>query len=70
MPRRPLGKTGLDVSVLGFGASPLGGVFQVGASVLRGKERTSQGLRRNGWADENCIRFLSIITQFGLHDRH
>ncbi len=31
MPRRALGKTGLEVSVLGFGASPLGGVFQVGA---------------------------------------
>lgn len=30
MPRRALGKTGLEVSVLGFGASPLGGVFQVG----------------------------------------
>ena len=29
MPRRPLGQTGLEVSVLGFGASPLGGVFQV-----------------------------------------
>lgn len=28
MPRRPLGQTGLRVSVLGFGASPLGGVFQ------------------------------------------
>ena len=29
LPRRPLGLTGLEVSVLGFGASPLGGVFQV-----------------------------------------
>mmetsp|Transcript_34547 Transcript_34547/g.88384 ORF Transcript_34547/g.88384 Transcript_34547/m.88384 type:complete len:364 (-) Transcript_34547:263-1354(-) len=28
IPRRPLGNTGLDVSVLGFGASPLGSVFQ------------------------------------------
>jgi len=28
MPRRLLGRTGLEVSVLGFGASPLGGVFQ------------------------------------------
>ncbi|KAF8059175.1 hypothetical protein HT031_005347 [Scenedesmus sp. PABB004] len=28
MPRRVLGGTGLEVSVLGFGASPLGGVFQ------------------------------------------
>lgn len=27
LPRRPLGRTGLSVSVLGFGASPLGGVF-------------------------------------------
>lgn len=27
LPRRPLGNTGLHVSVLGFGASPLGGVF-------------------------------------------
>lgn len=29
IPRRPLGTTGLHVSVLGFGASPLGGVFHV-----------------------------------------
>ncbi|KAG7670332.1 hypothetical protein KSW81_002897 [Nannochloris sp. 'desiccata'] len=28
LPRRYLGQTGLEVSVLGFGASPLGGVFQ------------------------------------------
>ncbi|EFJ45553.1 hypothetical protein VOLCADRAFT_93987 [Volvox carteri f. nagariensis] len=27
LPRRPLGSTGLEISVLGFGASPLGGVF-------------------------------------------
>ncbi|GLC38508.1 hypothetical protein PLESTB_001733100 [Pleodorina starrii] len=27
LPRRPLGNTGLEVSVLGFGASPLGGAF-------------------------------------------
>eukprot|EP00899_Mesostigma_viride_P018432 jgi/Mesvir1/26590/Mv17777-RA.1 len=27
LPRRPLGNTGLQVSVLGFGCSPLGGVF-------------------------------------------
>ena len=28
MPRRPLGDTGLHVSLLGFGASPLGSVFE------------------------------------------
>ena len=27
IPKRPLGNTGLQISVLGFGASPLGGVF-------------------------------------------
>lgn len=30
LPRRVLGNTGLEVSVLGFGASPLGSVFEVG----------------------------------------
>eukprot|EP00884_Botryococcus_braunii_P017140 jgi/Botrbrau1/4109/Bobra.152_3s0057.2 len=27
VPKRPLGKTGLDVSMIGFGSSPLGGVY-------------------------------------------
>ena len=27
LPRRPLGNTGLSVSILGFGSSPLGNVF-------------------------------------------
>lgn len=29
VPRRPLGSTGLEVSIIGFGASPLGNVFGV-----------------------------------------
>lgn len=29
LPRRSLGSTGLSVSVIGFGASPLGNVFGV-----------------------------------------
>jgi hypothetical protein len=29
LPRRKLGATGLEVSILGFGASPLGSVFEV-----------------------------------------
>ena len=33
IPKRQLGNTGLNVSVLGFGASPLGGVFHVRADV-------------------------------------
>jgi hypothetical protein len=34
VPKRPLGNTGLHVSVLGFGASPLGGVFHVRCSLI------------------------------------
>jgi hypothetical protein len=34
LPRRLLGNTGLEVSVLGFGASPLGSVFEVCCGVL------------------------------------
>ena len=30
VPRKPLGRTGLEVSILGFGASPLGSVYEVG----------------------------------------
>ena len=35
LPRRALGRTGLSVSVLGFGASPLGGVFEAVDEVCR-----------------------------------
>lgn len=45
LPRRPLGQTGLEVSVLGFGASPLGGVFQV-RPPFKGVTMTSEALRR------------------------
>lgn len=30
IPKRQLGKTGLEVTVLGCGGAPLGGLFQVG----------------------------------------
>jgi len=29
IPKRKLGKTGLEVTVLGMGGAPLGGLFQV-----------------------------------------
>lgn len=44
MPKRPLGKTGMEVSVLGFGASPLGGIFRVSTNTQA--------------AFEACFRFL------------
>lgn len=48
LPRRPLGNTGLQVSVLGFGASPLGSVFKVGGAPGSGAadlHHASRGLR-------------------------
>lgn len=38
LPRRPLGATGLEVSVIGFGASPLGSVFEVRKGMLERRE--------------------------------
>lgn len=35
IPRRPLGKTGLEVSVLSFGGSPIGGIYQARLQVFR-----------------------------------
>ena len=32
--RRKLGKTGLELPIIGFGASPLGGVYQVGMVLI------------------------------------
>ena len=32
IPKRKLGKTGLEVTVLGMGGAPLGGLFQVARS--------------------------------------
>lgn len=46
VPRRTLGATGLQVSVLGFGASPLGGVFHVRMPLQTGTAGpVSQGCR-------------------------
>jgi L-galactose dehydrogenase len=50
MPRRPLGQTGLEVSVLGFGASPLGGVFQA----------SSEGCR---WGNALCRHVFDAALQ-------
>ncbi|EFN53856.1 hypothetical protein CHLNCDRAFT_25289 [Chlorella variabilis] len=44
MPRRPLGQTGLEVSVLGFGASPLGGAIDEGEGVAAVKEAFDLGI--------------------------
>ena len=45
IPTRPLGKTGLHVPVLSFGASPLGGIYQVRGRKPILRDRPSFGKR-------------------------
>jgi L-galactose dehydrogenase len=55
---RPLGKTGLQVSILGFGASPLGGVF--------GAIDEAEGIRAVHAAFDLGINFVDVSPYYGL----
>jgi L-galactose dehydrogenase len=57
VPKRPLGNTGLQVSVLGFGASPLGGVF--------GEVNAEEGKRAVHLAFEKGINFFDTSPFYG-----
>jgi L-galactose dehydrogenase len=58
MEYRKLGKTGWEVSVLGYGASPLGGVF--------GKISDKQGIRTVHTAIDLGINFIDVSPYYGL----
>src|SRR5260370_5441890 len=58
MEYRKLGKTGWEVSVLGYGASPLGGVF--------GKINDKQGIRTVHTAIDLGINFIDVSPYYGL----
>lgn len=55
---RALGKTGLDLSVLGFGASPLGGVFR--------EISEAEGTRAVRAALDLGINFFDVAPYYGL----
>lgn len=55
---RLLGKTGLQVSVLGFGASPLGGVF--------GAIDEAEGIRAVHAAFDLGVNFVDVAPYYGL----
>ena len=71
IPTRPLGKTGLQVPILAFGASPLGGIYQVrGLDVLMtccvslGFLRAASILKRsNANAPEQTLYSEEVIAQ-------
>jgi L-galactose dehydrogenase len=58
MEYRLLGKTGLKVSVLGFGASPLGGVF--------GDFDESEAIRTVHMAVDRGVNFIDVSPYYGL----
>ena len=58
MTRRKLGKTDLDVSILGFGASPLGNVF--------GEADPSEGIRAVHLAIDEGVNFFDVSPYYGL----
>jgi aryl-alcohol dehydrogenase-like predicted oxidoreductase len=58
MQYRSLGKTGLELSVIGFGASPLGGVF--------GSIDESEGIRAVRTAIDSGINFIDVSPYYGL----
>ncbi|PQV63761.1 L-galactose dehydrogenase [Abditibacterium utsteinense] len=58
MQNRTLGKTGLQVSVLGYGASPLGGVF--------GEVNQGEGMRCVHRALDLGINFIDVSPYYGL----
>ena len=57
MQYRPLGNTGLKVSVLSYGASPLGGVF--------GDVDQSVGIRTVHTALDHGINFIDVSPYYG-----
>jgi len=58
MPMRPLGRTGLSVSVLGFGASPLGDAFRV--------TDPAEGKRAVHMAIDHGVNFFDVAPYYGL----
>src|SRR4051812_27551035 len=58
MQTRPLGETGLNVSMLGFGASPLGGVF--------GEVEDAEGVRAVHAAIDLGINLFDVAPYYGL----
>ena len=58
MTRRKLGKTDLEVSILGFGASPLGNVF--------GGVDPREGIRAVHRAIDEGINFFDVSPYYGL----
>jgi L-galactose dehydrogenase len=58
MEYRKLGKTGMDISIVAYGASPLGNVFD--------KTDESEGMRAVHYALDNGINYFDVAPMYGV----
>jgi L-galactose dehydrogenase len=58
MEYRALGKTGIQISVIGYGASPLGNVF--------GETDEAEGIRAVHYAIDNGINYFDVAPMYGV----
>lgn len=58
MEYRPLGKTGMEISVIGYGASPLGNVF--------GETDEAEGVRAVHYAIDHGINYFDVAPMYGV----
>ena len=59
MEYRPLGKTGMEISVIGYGASQLGNVF--------GETDEAEGVKAVHYAIDNGINYFDVAPMYGVH---
>jgi L-galactose dehydrogenase len=58
MEYRPLGKTGMEISIVGYGASPLGNVF--------GETDEAEGVKAVHYAIDNGINYFDVAPMYGV----
>ena len=58
MEYRPLGKTGMNVSIIGYGVSPLGNVF--------GETDEAEGIRAVHYAIDHGINYFDVAPMYGV----
>ncbi|MHC4418651.1 MAG: aldo/keto reductase, partial [Planctomycetota bacterium] len=58
MEYRTLGKTGMEVSIIGYGASPLGNVF--------GETDEAEGVRAVHYAIDHGINYFDVAPMYGV----
>lgn len=67
VPQRPLGNTGISVSVLGYGASSLGGVFSVGKPSICRASSCISAHQQDSFDEQEGIRSVHAAFAAGIN---